>query len=122
MKIIKEEDLSVYIDERGKIVNLTPELDIKDVLYITGKKGAVRGNHYHKTDFHYCYVVSGQIRYESQSADGNKDVVLEAGDTVFSPALEKHRFTFLTDGAFISLAKNNRATEKYEEDTVREEF
>lgn len=122
MRIIEENELSIFVDERGKIVNITPGLKFKDILYITGKKGAIRGNHYHKTDFHYCYIVSGQVQYDWQSVDGTGSVVLEAGQTVFSPANEKHRFTFLTDGAFISLAKNDRSTENYEGDTVREEF
>ena len=28
-----------------------------------GAEGETRANHYHKTDWHYCYVVSGCIEY-----------------------------------------------------------
>ena len=47
-----------YVDERGLIQVLT-DLPISSVLVIRSKKGAVRGNHYHKEDFHYCYLASG---------------------------------------------------------------
>ena len=123
MNILYEEgNTNIFRDKRGKIVNITPDLKIKDILYITGVTGAIRGNHHHKTDFHYCYVTQGEIQYEWESADGKGSVKLKAGDMVFSPAGEKHRFIFLSDGAFISLAKNERSTENYEGDTVREEF
>ena len=56
--------IETHKDERGVIVDiLTREANIKSVLYITGKKGTVRGNHYHMKDSHYCFVVSGKIRY-----------------------------------------------------------
>lgn len=112
-----------FEDERGLIANLTPDVHIQDILYITGKKGAVRGNHYHKLDTHYCYVVEGILDYEYIGHDGEvKTEKLFKGDIVFTPPLEKHRFTFLTDGAFIALATQSRKQEDYEEDTVREDF
>ena len=30
---------------------------------ISSNAGSPRANHYHKTDWHYCYVVSGEIEY-----------------------------------------------------------
>lgn len=112
-----------YEDERGLIENITPDQQIQDILLITGKRGAVRGNHYHKTDQHYCYILRGTIMYEYQTLDGRKNYKeLHAGDMVVNDIQEKHRFTFLTDGAFIAMATKSRKQEDYEEDTVREEF
>ena len=54
-------DLS-YPDDRGEIVPLV-DLDMKSAVMITSRKGSVRANHYHTTDWHFCYVVSGKIDY-----------------------------------------------------------
>lgn len=113
-----------YADERGIIENITPPVQIKDILYITGKKGAIRGNHYHKKDIHYCYVIDGQIKYAWQDygSTKTKEKILNPGDIVVNGKMEKHRFEFLTDGAFIAMATESRAQESYEADTVREIF
>lgn len=122
MQIIKI--TNKYEDERGIIENITPPVQIKDSLYITGKKGAIRGNHYHKKDIHYCYVVSGQIKYcwQDHGSDKTEETILNPGDMVVNGLLEKHRFEFLEDGAFIAMATESREQENYEADTVREVF
>jgi len=113
-----------YEDARGLIENITPPESIKDILWITGIKGAVRGNHYHKEDTHYCYVASGRIKYSWQEHDSGEvhEVILVPGDLVVSTPMQKHRFEFLEDGAFIAMATKSREQENYESDTVRVEF
>lgn len=112
-----------FIDVRGAITNITPDVEIRDILYITGKKGAVRGNHYHKKDRHFCYVLSGKIQYEWEDEGGEKgSLTLVPGDLVVNDILEKHRFIFKTDGAFIAMATEPRNQENYESDTVRVDF
>lgn len=111
-----------FEDERGLIENITPDVEIKDILYITGKKGAIRGNHHHIEDEHYCYVTEGKIKYCWQEKGETLFVILNVGDCVYTPKLEKHRFEFLTDGAFTAMAIKSRKQEDYEKDTVRGEF
>lgn len=115
---------SEYKDKRGVIHNITPDVPVRDILYITGKKGSVRGNHYHKKDRHFCYIVSGSILYQWESKDGSKsgEVLLNPGDIVVNDILEKHRFIFKTAGSFIAMATESRKQSNYEEDTVRESF
>lgn len=121
MKIVKIDNK--FKDARGLIENITPDQPIRDILYITGEEGAVRGNHYHKKDQHYCYVISGLILYEYELEDGTKGTeILRPGDMVVNDLLEKHRFEFLTKGSFIAMATQSRKQEAYEEDTVRVEF
>lgn len=111
-----------YADERGIIENITPPVQIRDILYITGEKGAIRGNHYHKKDTHYCYIISGEIKYSWKDHGSEKvyDMVLKPGDMVVSRPLQLHRFEFLAKGAFIAMATESREQENYEEDTIRE--
>jgi hypothetical protein len=51
-----------YTDPRGEILNLL-DLPIGSVSLITSVTGAVRANHYHKTDWHYCYMQKGSMDY-----------------------------------------------------------
>ena len=51
---------SSYDDSRGSIQPLV-DVNMKSSVLIDSNSGAVRANHYHKTDWHYCYVLFGEI-------------------------------------------------------------
>ena len=51
-----------FNDDRGTI-QLLANLPMKNVTLITSVKGALRANHYHKTDWHYMYMISGSSDY-----------------------------------------------------------
>ena len=51
-----------FVDGRGSIKPLVDTI-MRSAMVIESKAGSLRANHYHKTDWHYCYVVSGQIEY-----------------------------------------------------------
>jgi len=51
-----------FVDERGEIQNLV-EGSFGSALVITSRSGAIRANHYHKTDYHYCWMQSGRVAY-----------------------------------------------------------
>lgn len=117
--------LDSYKDARGAINSLLPEgATIKSALHITGNKGAVRGNHWHKKDTHYCYVVEGIIRYDYIESRGDKikRVTLKPGSLIYTPTIERHRFTFITGGSFLALATEVRSQKAYEKEIVREVF
>jgi quercetin dioxygenase-like cupin family protein len=116
-----------YIDVRGVIFNGTPQEEapvIRNVMYITGKKGSVRGNHYHKEDTHYCMVIAGNIKFQWIEPGDSRihEMLLIEGDIVLSEVGEKHKFIFATDGAFVAMATKPRTPHDYEEDLVREDF
>ena len=46
---------SPHSDDRGAIQSLV-NFPMKNLSLISSKKGAVRSNHYHLTDWHYMYV------------------------------------------------------------------
>ena len=50
------------VDERGQLQNLL-DAPLGSVVLIHSVPGAVRGNHYHKTDYHYCWLQSGGLDY-----------------------------------------------------------
>ena len=123
MQLFKAAELVTFTDARGKIINLIPAgLTFASALYVDGVEGAVRGNHYHAKDSHLSYVLSGRIRYEWEDDGKVSSVELWPGDAVYTRPTEKHRFTFLSDGAFIALATEPRDQTNYENDTYRENF
>ena len=110
-----------YKDDRGEIVALV-DRDMKSAVLITSKKGTVRANHYHKTDWHYCYVVSGAIEYHHRphgSAVKPEIDIFRAGEEFFTPPLVDHAMVFLEDTAFLTLGRNSREQESYEADIER---
>lgn len=113
-----------FKDERGFISRLvdTDEYPLRAVLYITSKKGTVRGNHYHKKDAHFVYCLSGKFRYSEKNISKNsklESVILKPGDLVLSKPGIAHSMEFLEDSVFLAFTTEPREQDKYEEGTVR---
>ena len=51
-----------YEDERGIIQPLC-DLNMKSASLIVSKKNTWRANHYHKSDWHFIYVLEGSFEY-----------------------------------------------------------
>lgn len=121
IKIIKVTPF--HQDERGRMSYLLDEeLKIVNALLITSKKGSIRANHYHKSDSHYCYLISGKMEYYEQSLKKGAKIekaIIEAGEVVYTPAKKIHAMKFLQDSVFIALTTESRQQEKYEKDLVR---
>ena len=43
-----------FVDARGKIQPLVDAM-MRSAVMIESKAGSIRANHYHKSDWHYCY-------------------------------------------------------------------
>jgi quercetin dioxygenase-like cupin family protein len=110
-----------HVDARGAIQGLV-ERPMKSACLITSKKGALRANHYHKTDWHYCYVISGLLEYFERptgSTDKPKRWLVKAGEMVFTPPMMDHAMRFLEDSVWLTLSRNPRDQASYEADVVR---
>ena len=113
-----------FADHRGAIQPLV-DADMKSCVLITSKKDTVRANHYHNTDWHYCYVLSGSIEYYHRphgSDDQPKMVLIETGKLFFTPPLVDHTMVFPEDTAFLTFGRNSRKQEVYEADVERIEL
>ena len=111
-----------FTDARGGIaIVLDKDFPIRSILHITSKAGTVRSNHYHKTDSHYCYLLSGKAEYYEKPVSGGKieSAVLKAGDMVYSASMVIHAFKFLEDTVMFAYAAKSRNQSDYEADTVR---
>lgn len=110
-----------HSDERGEII---PLLDVvmESCVLITSKKGTQRANHYHQTDWHYCYVLEGLIEYLEKPHASNetpKRYVIKKGQMFFTGPNVDHTMYFLEDTSFLTFGRNPRAQEVYEADVVR---
>ncbi len=113
-----------FVDDRGAIQPLVDRM-MRSAVMIESKKGALRANHYHKTDWHYCYVISGCIEYYHRpTGDDNQPEMLlvKAGQMVFTPPMIDHGMKFPEDTVFLTLSRNPRDQATYEADVVRVEM
>ena len=110
-----------FVDVRGEIQNLI-DAPCTSVAVIRSVKGAVRGNHYHKTDYHYCWLQSGGMVYLHRPM-GQRGLprrwVIKPGQMFYTPPLYEHAMQFTKDSMLLVFAKNNREMANYEADTVR---
>jgi quercetin dioxygenase-like cupin family protein len=110
-----------FVDVRGEIQPLI-DMEIKSCVLIASKKDTVRANHYHKTDWHYCYVLKGSIEYYHRphgSSELPQKVVVKTGQMFFTPPLVDHVMVFPEDTVFLAFGRNSRKQEVYEADLVR---
>ena len=110
-----------FVDLRGSIQPLVDSI-MKSAVMIHSKAGSLRANHYHKTDWHYCYVISGKIEYYYKDLNSDKTpelLIVEKGNMVFTPPLVEHCMKFPEDTLFLTLSRNPRDQETYELDVIR---
>ena len=113
-----------FIDGRGKIQPLVDEM-MRSAVMIHSNAGSIRANHYHKTDWHYCYVLSGKIEYlhrPTGTSTGPEVIIVNEGEMVFTPPMVDHGMRFPVDTVFLTLSRNPRDQTTYEADVVRVDF
>src|SRR3989344_6112950 len=98
-----------FTDARGHIFDIVEE-PISHVGLITFKKGAIRGNHYHKKSVQYTYILKGKRK---------KTFILTEGMfSRISPQIV-HAYKALTSAAMLDMSTLVRGEKGYEDDTVR---
>ena len=110
-------------DNRGSILSIV-DTSVSNVSIISCNAGSIRSNHYHKKDFHFMYILKGEINYFYKNLnDGNVNYInILKGDTIFTPCLELHATHFPLDTKLIVSSGFPRDQKTYEEDTVRVPF
>ena len=109
-----------FKNEAGVIQNLLLE-EFASVALIDSVAGAVRSNHYHKTDWHFMFVLSGEMHYYWK-LPGLSGVYLEIfrpGELMFTPPRVVHATYFPVPTRIMTFARNIRDHEQHEADLVR---
>ena len=95
---------------------------IRSAVLIESKKGSRRANHYHKVDWHYCYIISGSIEYYYRPVNSDKEpmkILIKTGQVFYTPPMVEHAMVFPEDTVFLTLGGGTRLHEDYENDLVR---
>ena len=109
----------IFNDDRGSIKNLA-DGRLGDVAIISSQQSSIRANHVHENDWHFSYLVSGQMRYFWK--DSNKEVqslIVKAGEMVYTPPKIPHKMQFLEESVFIAISELSRSQYNYEADTKK---
>ncbi len=110
-----------HVDDRGFIQNLV-NFPMKNISLISSKKGSIRSNHYHLTDWHYMYVLFGSFDYYYKPTNSDVDlkcIRVKKGEMIFTPPMEDHATFFLEDCNLLAMSRNPRDQKTYESDTRR---
>ena len=109
-------------DDRGTISDILYKDNINHVAVITSKKGALRGNHYHKETTQYIFMNEGCLRYwyADIGSENVQSVLVERGWLVETPPREIHALECVTDSIFTVFSRGLRGGQDYEADTFRE--
>lgn len=111
-------------DERGVIVDVLLDYSVEHVATFSSKKGAVRGNHYHKESVAFIFVLVGKLQYSYRMVGETEVKVIEVGnkDLLRIDPLEVHTVTALEDSVFLMLTHGPKGGRQFEGDTVREQL
>ena len=112
---------SPNVDERGAIQSIV-NFPMKNLSIISSKKGSVRSNHYHVTDWHYMYVLKGSFDYYYRPTGSEEEpsvTRVREGEMIFTPPMEDHATVFLDDTEMLVVSRNPRDQESYESDVRR---
>jgi len=108
----------IFKDARGIITDILERISVDSITVLSSKKGAVRGNHYHKKTTQYGYVLEGKFMLYTQDVGKKvKQKIVKKGDLVTTPPMERHAFVALEDSILLACCKGPRAGENYEDDT-----
>ena len=113
-----------YKDDRGFIQPIC-DLNMKSASLIISKANTWRANHYHKTDWHFIYVLEGTFEYyfrKTDSKDKIKKIAVKKDQLLFTGPLVDHAMLYTEETKILVLSKNPRDQKTYEEDTVRIDF
>ena len=115
-----------FCNSAGVIMNILElteaETPVRGVSFIHSVAGSERSNHYHRTDSHWLYVLSGEMHYQEREVGANEypePVKLTAGMMVFTGPMVEHRTVFPVETMILSLSRFARDAESHERDLVR---
>ena len=109
-----------FRDDRGEITDLLECENINAVTLVTFRRGAIRGNHYHKQTTQWNYLISGRIKLVSQEPGGPVvETVMQPGDFVVTGPNVRHALVGMEDSTLMVFTRGPRGGKEYESDTFR---
>jgi len=115
--------MPTFKDERGTIVDILEDKNIKHVGIIVSFPGSIRGNHYHKKATQWTYVIDGKIKIYYKYLKSRDSKIecfgMNPGDIIELPPLTIHAIEALEKSTLLILTNQSRKEGSYEYDTFR---
>jgi quercetin dioxygenase-like cupin family protein len=110
-----------FEDARGILQPFGP-IESQSAMVIYRNKGSIGANHYHKKDWHICYLAKGSLVYYErphghQALPESYDV--QQGEAVYTGPNVEHAMLFTEDSILVVVSGGPRSQESYEDDLVR---
>lgn len=126
MEQVKIEKLRpAFSDGRGTITDILSG-EMHNLGIITSRKGSIRGNHYHKAQTQYTYVLKGKIEMITKDlrklGSVPKTAIISEGELITHPAMVAHAYKALEDTVFLAITTKRRDKGGYDEDTFKIEL
>ena len=92
-------------DDRGLFVEILAEGPWETIIHGTMQQGKTMGNHYHRENKAFFYLVNGSatIRVKHLVDNSEDEVVLRGGEGIFFLPFEVHTITYLEKSDFVLL-------------------
>ncbi len=113
-----------FFNEAGSIHNLWLG-PMGGTALIRSKQGAIRSNHYHKTDWHLLFCFRGAGEYYQRAVGDERipePLKFYTGMMIYTPPMVEHAVKFSSDTVMFSMSRNARSKEEHEADLVRVRF
>lgn len=110
-----------YESSAGWIQNLA-EQPVGGVSVIFSKAGSSRSHHWHRTDSHELWILSGEMLYVERPVGSTEEPsrrVIKAGEMVRTGPNAEHSTYFAVDTVMVSLSDRPRDKASHESDLVR---
>jgi dTDP-4-dehydrorhamnose 3,5-epimerase-like enzyme len=109
-----------FIDDRGSIINIANG-QIGDVAVINSAAGSIRASHFHKKDWHICFLIKGKLLYSWKNNLKLKSNSLEVklGTSIITPPLVPHKFEFIEESTMVVVSHMSRLKSNYDADTTK---
>jgi predicted SAM-dependent methyltransferase len=117
-----EAPLESHSDKRGSITDVFYQGGVDHVAVVKSKKGAHRGDHYHKETTQHILITQGTMEYyyaPFNNPGAVKCIKVGPGDMITTPPYEIHTLRFPTDNEFMVFSTGKRGGKDYESDTFR---
>ena len=116
-----------FKDKRGKIFDIFVNSPKDHCALITSKKGAVRGNHFHKKSTQFTFILNGKFRFYRAKVNKTGQIVekvrrkiVTKNEFIVHPPYEAHTFVAVSKNTTIlAFACGKRGGSYYEDDTFR---
>lgn len=111
-------------DDRGALYDIIDGIELRSLNIVTCNPGAIRGNHYHKTQTNWIYIVEGQLSMYTQDRRNTNNeyniVEMNPGDMIKIPSNVIHAVVIKEYAKFVEVADKAQGEdgEFYEKDTV----